>query len=71
MPKVIVVASAYKDLTVKAERLPRSGETVVGTDAYGNCVYDRMVRSGLASVKNAKKISIWPKLPIDQAPMSL
>jgi len=90
MSKVIVVGSANTDLTVKAERLPRSGETVrgdefmvfyggkganqalaalkagasvtflakIGTDVYGNCVYDRMVRSGLAPVKNAKKIYI-------------
>lgn len=79
MSKVIVVGSANTDLTVRAESLPRSGETVIadefmisyggkganqalaalkagaavnflakiGTDAYGNLLYDRLVRSGL------------------------
>jgi ribokinase len=80
MPKVIVVGSANTDLTVRAVRLPRSGETVVGeefmtsyggkganqalaalragaevtllakigTDPYGNHLYDHLVESGLA-----------------------
>jgi len=80
MSRVIVVGSANTDLTVKADRLPRSGETVfgdelmvshggkganqalaalragaevnllakIGTDAYGNLLYDHLIRSGLA-----------------------
>ena len=38
MPRVIVVGSANTDLTVKADRLPRSGETVFGDEfvvSYG------------------------------------
>ena len=81
MPRVIVLGSANTDLTVKADRLPRSGETVfgdefvvsyggkganqalaalkaeasvtllarIGTDTYGNMLYDHLVRSGLPS----------------------
>jgi ribokinase len=80
MSRVIVVGSANTDLTVKAQCLPRSGETVtgdelmvsyggkganqalaalkagaevtflakIGTDPYGNLLYDHLVRSGLA-----------------------
>jgi ribokinase len=79
MLKVIVVGSANTDLTVRAERLPRPGETItgdefmvsyggkganqalaalkagapvtlfakIGTDAYGNLLYDHLVESGL------------------------
>ncbi len=78
MNKVVVVGSANTDLTVKADRLPRPGETVsggefmvsyggkganqalaalkagakvtflakIGTDAYGNLLYEHLVHSG-------------------------
>ncbi|RMF87841.1 MAG: ribokinase [Nitrospinota bacterium] len=76
---IVVLGSANTDLTVKADRLPRPGETVtggefmvsyggkganqalaalkvgatvhllakIGTDAYGNLLYEHLIRSGL------------------------
>lgn len=64
MPKVIVVGSANTDLTVRAVRLPRSGETVVGEEfmtSYGG----KGANQALAALRAGAEVTLLAKIGTD------